>query len=74
MAIVYESRNYVIESCRFDGESHQRYAVDRKHHHIDHNGRQSVGLHNLKWTDSLEEAMRVMQSDMAASADEVDHP
>ena len=74
MAIVYESRHYVIESCRFDGESHQRYAVDRKHHHIDHNGRQSVGLHNLKWTDSLEEAMRMMQSDMAASADEVDHP
>ena len=67
MAIVYESRNYVIESCRFDGESRQRFAVDRKHHHVDDNGRHVVGLHNLAWTDSREEAMRVMLTDMEAN-------
>lgn len=72
MAIVYESRNYVIESCRFDGESRQRYAVDRKHHHIDHNGRQSVGLHNLTWTDSLDDAMQVMRADIEATRGDAD--
>ncbi len=62
-----ELGNPVIESCRFDGEARQRYALDRKHHHVDHNGRQAVGLHNLTWTDSLDEAMRVMQTDMAST-------